>query len=122
MGVDIPDNNFTVIDVIRELEKSRANIDEKSENIEKQKDNMLFITNAAGDKSPLNTDWIRDGEVDEEEFTIVRSRRKEKKKVNVVISKPVTRSQKNKVCSDAGSTMAPGKPSNKNHSPKYKKK
>ena len=54
MGVDIPDNNFTVVDVIRELEKSRANIAEKTENVEKQQDKILFITNAAGDKSPLN--------------------------------------------------------------------
>ena len=122
MGVDIPDNNFTVIDVIRELVKSRANIAEKTKNGEKQKDNMLFITNAAGDKSPLNTDWVRDDEVDEEEFTVVRSRKKDKKKVNVVISKPVTRSQKNKVSFDAGSTMLPGKPSNKRQSPKCKKK
>ncbi|XBI46431.1 hypothetical protein VPH35_110683 [Triticum aestivum] len=122
MGVEIPDNNFTVIDVIRELEKSRANIAEKVENTEKQKDNVLFITNAAGDKSPLNTNWVRDGEVDEEEFTVVRSRRRDKKKVNVVISKPVTRSQKNKMSFDAGSTMLPGKPSNKGQSPKCKKK
>ena len=31
MGVDIPDNNFTVVDVIRELEKSRANLAKKTE-------------------------------------------------------------------------------------------
>ena len=82
---------------------------------------MLFITNAAGDKSPSNTDWMREGEIDEDEFTTVRSRRKEKKKVNVAISKPMTRSQKNKLCSDAGLTMPPGKPSNRNHTPKKRK-
>ena len=122
MGVDIPDNNFTVVDVIRELEKSRANLAEKTETNAQQHEKVLFITNGPGDVSPLNTEWLKDGEIEEDDFTVVRSRRKEKKKVNVVISKPVTRSQKNKVCSDAGSTMAPGKPSNKNHSPKYKKK
>ncbi|KAE8786174.1 hypothetical protein D1007_40086 [Hordeum vulgare] len=35
MGVNIPDDNFAVIDVIRELEKSRANIAKKINNNEK---------------------------------------------------------------------------------------
>jgi hypothetical protein len=122
MGVDIPDDNFTVVDVIRELEKARANIAEKIDNVEKQQDRMLFITNAAGDKSTLNTSWLRDVEVDDDNFTIVRSRKKKRKKVNVVVSKPVTRSQKNKVSFDAGTTMPHGKPGKKAHSPKCKKK
>ena len=62
---------------MKELEKSRANIAEKTENTERQQDKILLITNAAGDKSPLNTKWMRDGEIDDD-FTIVRSRRKEK--------------------------------------------
>ena len=65
---------------------------------------------------------MRDGEIDDDDFSIVRSRRKEKNKVNVVISKPMTRSQENKVGFDAGMTMPPGKPNSKTHSPKCKKK
>ena len=41
---------------------------------------MLFITNGAGDVSPLNTEWLKDGEIEEDDFTVVRSRRKEKKR------------------------------------------
>ncbi|KAE8811153.1 hypothetical protein D1007_12064 [Hordeum vulgare] len=97
MGVNIPDDNFAVIDVIRELEKSRANIAKKINNNEKQQEKMLLITNAAGESSPLNTSWGDEGDLDEEGFKIVKSRKKDKKKVNVVISKPLTRSQNTKL-------------------------
>ncbi|KAE8791165.1 hypothetical protein D1007_34424 [Hordeum vulgare] len=122
MGVNIPDDDFTVIDVIRELEKSRANIAKKSNTDIKQTEEMLLLTNAAGESSPLNTTWGDEGEIDDEGFKSVRSRQREKRKVNVVISKPVTRSQNQKVSGIAGKTMDPGKPSNKTHSPKIKKK
>ncbi|KAE8805150.1 hypothetical protein D1007_18789 [Hordeum vulgare] len=92
MGVNIPDDSFTVIDVIRELEKSRANIAKKISNNEKQQENVLLITNAAGESSPLNTSWGEEGDLGEEGFKIVKSRKKERRKVNVVISKPLTRS------------------------------
>ena len=65
---------------MKELEKSRANIAEKTENTERQQDKILLITNAAGDKSPLNTKWMRDGEIDDDDFTIVRSIKKEKRR------------------------------------------
>ncbi|KAE8767763.1 hypothetical protein D1007_60868 [Hordeum vulgare] len=57
MGVNIPDDDFTVIDVIRELEKSRANIAKKINTDIKQTEEVLLITNAAGESSHLNTAW-----------------------------------------------------------------
>ncbi|KAE8783638.1 calcium-dependent protein kinase [Hordeum vulgare] len=118
MGVNILDDSFAVIDVIRELEKSRANIAKKISNNEKQEDNLLLISNTAGESSPLNTSWGDEGDLDEEGFKIVKSRKKERKKVNVVISKPLTRSQNQKLSGVAGKTMDPGKPGNKTQSPK----
>ncbi|KAE8798884.1 hypothetical protein D1007_25853 [Hordeum vulgare] len=55
MGVNIPDDDFTIIDVIRELEKSRANIAKKINIDNKQREEVLLITNAAGESSHLNT-------------------------------------------------------------------
>ena len=63
-----------------------------------------------------------EGDIDDEGFKSVRSKQREKRKVNVVISKPVTRSQNQRVSGIAGKTMDPGKPSNKTHCPKNKKK
>ncbi|KAE8792120.1 hypothetical protein D1007_33273 [Hordeum vulgare] len=68
MGVNIPDDDFTVIDVIRELEKSRANIAKKVNTDTKQKEEVLLITNAAGESSHLNTAWGDEEDVDEEGF------------------------------------------------------
>uniref|UniRef100_A0A8I6Z027 Uncharacterized protein n=1 Tax=Hordeum vulgare subsp. vulgare TaxID=112509 RepID=A0A8I6Z027_HORVV len=57
MGVNIPDDEFTDIDVIRELEKSRANIARKINTDDKQQEEVLLITNVAGESSTLNTAW-----------------------------------------------------------------
>ncbi|KAE8782122.1 hypothetical protein D1007_44502 [Hordeum vulgare] len=122
MGVNIPDDNFTVVDVIRELEKSRANIAKKINTDDKQQEEVLLITNAAGESSTLNTAWGDEEDIDEEGFKSVKSRKREKKKVNVMISKPITRSQNQRLSGIAGKTMDPGKPSNKTQSPKHKKK
>ncbi|KAE8786911.1 hypothetical protein D1007_39158 [Hordeum vulgare] len=97
MGVNIPDDNFASIDIIRELEISRANIAKMVDKSDEQQDKMLFITNAAGESSPLNTTWVGEGDLDENDFTVVRSKKKEKRKVNIIISKPVTRRQNQKL-------------------------
>ncbi|KAE8801150.1 hypothetical protein D1007_23256 [Hordeum vulgare] len=112
MGVHIPDDSFVVIDVIRDLEKSRANIAKKISNNEKQQESMLLITNAAGESSPLNTSWGDEGYLDEEGFKIVKFRKKERRKVNVVISKPLTGSKNQKLSGVAGKTMDPRKAGN----------
>ncbi|KAE8812393.1 hypothetical protein D1007_10759 [Hordeum vulgare] len=93
MGVSIPDDNFVVTGIIRELEKSRTHIAKRIDNNEKQQEKMMFITNAAGESSPLNTSWVDEGDLDDDGLITVKSRKKEKEKVNVVIPKPVTRSQ-----------------------------
>uniref|UniRef100_A0A8I7BEX7 Uncharacterized protein n=1 Tax=Hordeum vulgare subsp. vulgare TaxID=112509 RepID=A0A8I7BEX7_HORVV len=121
MGVNIPHDTFETIDIIRELEISRANIAKKVDKNDKQQDKILFITNAAGEASPLDTEWVGDEGLDADDFTVVRSRKKERKKVNITISKPVTRSQKQKVGDGAGKAMAPRKPSTKTQLPKNRK-
>uniref|UniRef100_A0A8I6WF44 Uncharacterized protein n=1 Tax=Hordeum vulgare subsp. vulgare TaxID=112509 RepID=A0A8I6WF44_HORVV len=117
MSVNISDDNFETIDIIRELEISRANIAKKVDKSDNQHDKVLFITNATGEASPLDTEWVGDEGLDVDDFTLVRSRKKERKKVNVTISKPVTRSQKQKMGDGAGKAMAPGKPNTKTHNP-----
>ncbi|KAE8819560.1 hypothetical protein D1007_02546 [Hordeum vulgare] len=107
MGVNIPDDNFETIDIIRELEISRANIAKKVDKNDNQHDKILFITNAAREASPLDTEWVGDEGLDADDFTVVRSRKKERKKVNITISKPVTRSQKQKV-GDGAETVKKG--------------
>lgn len=56
-----------------------------------------MLTNGKGDQTPLDMRWSEENDIDEEKFTVVRSRKKKERKVNVVISRPVTRSQKDKV-------------------------
>ncbi|KAE8768575.1 hypothetical protein D1007_59940 [Hordeum vulgare] len=80
MGVNIPDDTFETIDIIRELEISRANIAKKVDKNDKQQDKILFITNAVGEASPLDTEWAGDEGLDADDFTMVRSRKKERKK------------------------------------------
>ena len=46
-------------------------------------------------RSRKNWRWGDENDIEEENFTVVKSRKKRDKKNNVVISKPVTRSQKN---------------------------
>uniref|UniRef100_A0A8I6YFG4 Uncharacterized protein n=1 Tax=Hordeum vulgare subsp. vulgare TaxID=112509 RepID=A0A8I6YFG4_HORVV len=80
MGVNIPDDNFETIDIIRELEISKANIAKKIDKNDNQQGKFLFITNAAGEASPLDTEWVGDEGLDADDFTVVRSRKKERKK------------------------------------------
>uniref|UniRef100_A0A8I6WXM9 Uncharacterized protein n=1 Tax=Hordeum vulgare subsp. vulgare TaxID=112509 RepID=A0A8I6WXM9_HORVV len=121
MGVNIPDDDFDSIDIIRELEISRANIAKKVDENNIQQDVVLLLTNAAGGTSLVDTEWGGDEDLNIDDFTVVRSRKKERKKVNVTISKPVTRSQKQKMGDGAGKAMAPGKPSTKKHNTRNRK-
>ena len=81
-----------------------------------------MVIDGLGRSNPVDLEWLDQEEHVLEKISSSKSKKNNIKKVSIKTSRPVTRSQKNKVCSDAGSTMAPGKPSNKNHSPKYKKK
>lgn len=95
MGVNIPDADFTSIDILRELEKTRniESLDGKNDQAV-QMDKTMLLTNAKGDQTPLNMCWGDEKDLNEENFTVVRSRKKRERKINVVISRPVTRSQK----------------------------
>jgi hypothetical protein len=93
MGVNIPDNDFAAIDILRDLEASRNDLAEKCMSSRKNED-TLFIENNVGNSTPLSMDWnpLSDNE---EPFTIVRNkgRKASRKKPVVVISRPNTRSQ-----------------------------
>ncbi|KAE8792843.1 hypothetical protein D1007_32622 [Hordeum vulgare] len=72
MGVNIPDDDFETIDIIRELEISRANIAKKVDKNDNQHDKVLFITNAVGEASHLDTEWGGDEGLDADDFTVFR--------------------------------------------------
>lgn len=113
MGVNIPDADFTNVDIIRELEKCR--------NVETVKDKQtqpdvggghLVLTNAKGDQTPLNMNWEDNSDVDNDNFVVVRSRKKRERKINVVIARPCTRSQKGGASLQnvaGGSTLLPSR-------------
>ncbi|KAE8791433.1 hypothetical protein D1007_34121 [Hordeum vulgare] len=58
-------------DIIRELEILRANIAKKVDKNDNQHDKVLFITNAAGEASPLDTEWGGDEGLDADDFTVL---------------------------------------------------
>jgi hypothetical protein len=95
MGIAIPDNNFSNVDIIRELEIIRGeNYRKEGEQNVMIDEEVMYITNGKGDQTPVSADW-GDGDEDvEEHFTLVWSRKKRSPKVQVAISRPTTRSQK----------------------------
>ncbi|KAE8773366.1 hypothetical protein D1007_54373 [Hordeum vulgare] len=100
MGVIIPDNDFVNIDIIRELENFRNNNArvEREDVVEGEEDvNNMSLINANGVVTPLQLGWMEEGNMEEDDFTVVRSRKKNRIKKPVVIARPVTRSQKNGV-------------------------
>ncbi|KAE8768564.1 hypothetical protein D1007_59944 [Hordeum vulgare] len=83
MGVIIPDNDFVNIDVIRELEKFRNNNSKaEREGIVEAEENMsnMTVINANGVVTPLDLSWMEEGNIEEDDFTLVRSRKKNKLK------------------------------------------
>jgi hypothetical protein len=96
MGVHIPDNDFTAIDILRDLETSRNDLANKNVSTQLHADN-LYIENNTGNSTPLSMDWIPSSDNDEP-FTIVEKRGKKsaRKKPVVLVSRPNTRSQANK--------------------------
>jgi hypothetical protein len=96
MGVNIPDNDFAAIDILRDLEASRNDLADKYASTKTNSDN-LFIENNVGNSNPLSIDWNPTSD-NEEPFTIVRNKGKKasRKKPIVIMSRPNTRSQSNK--------------------------
>jgi hypothetical protein len=117
MGVNIPDNDFTAIDILRDLEASRNDLAEKC--MSRNNEDTLFIENNVGNSTPLSMDWnpVSDNE---EPFTIVRNkgRKASRKKPAVVISRPNTRSQTNEdLLSGDKSAPIPGRVARKRTKP-----
>ncbi|XP_037476022.1 uncharacterized protein LOC119353502 [Triticum dicoccoides] len=73
---DIPDTDFTSIDILRELEKARNKeyIEGKEDDNDKR-NNVLMLTNGKGDQTPFDLRWCEENEVDEESFTRSREER-----------------------------------------------
>lgn len=87
MGVIIPDNDFVNIDIIRELDKFRNNNSrvEREDVVEGEEDiNNMSLINANGVVTPLELGWMEEGNMEEDAFTIVRSRKKNKIKKNLL--------------------------------------
>jgi hypothetical protein len=117
MGVNIPDNDFAAIDILRDLEASRNDLAEKC--MSRNNEDTLFIENNVGNSTPLSMDWnpVSDNE---EPFTIVRNkgRKASRKKPVVVISRPNTRSQTNEdLLSGDKSAPVPGRVARKRTKP-----
>jgi hypothetical protein len=92
MGIDVPSDNFENIDLLRELEKARANLSQKNMSVA---ESSFVIHHDHGKQTPLNLTWLSSDEL-EEPFTVVSSRKSRKKaaKKSSIFSRPVTRSQK----------------------------
>ena len=114
MGVQIPDDDFDTIDILRELELSRNMLQEKNLNSNPQN---ITINDGLGNDVPLSLDWDDDNREVEEPFTLVQPKNRKKKnpyKKMVVAfspnksSRPMTRSQQKKGVGRAA--MDPGRP------------
>ena len=114
MGVQIPDDNFAAIDILRELELSRNLLHDKNNDVNPHK---ITINDGMGNDVPLSLTWDEDNKDNEEPFILVQSRQKKKKNyrrrsvVNISPNKadrPMTRSQKKK--GEGRAAMDPGRP------------
>src|ERR1041385_8185513 len=63
MGVVIPNSDFSTVDIIRELELSRAHAE--CANMQAPVVD-LFVTNELGNRTPISDEWGDNNEVDEE--------------------------------------------------------
>ena len=95
IGVEIPNDDFVVVDIIRELECARKELDDKKEdnNADKEQDNMT-VTAVLGRNTPVNLEWLDQEEHIFERVSSVKPKKKKHNKSNIKISRPVTRSQK----------------------------
>jgi hypothetical protein len=75
MGIDVPSDNFENIDLLRELEKARANLNQKNMPVP---DSSFVIHHDHCKQTPLNLTWLSSDEI-EESFTVVSSRKSRKK-------------------------------------------
>jgi hypothetical protein len=111
MGVKIPDNNFSSIDLLRELECARENIENK--HVHSVNDVPLFIENNVGETTPLCMSWADENEENDDDFILVESKKKKcnkkKSKSPIIVARPITRSQKAVVRDGDKSAHTPGR-------------
>jgi hypothetical protein len=72
----------------------------------------MFITNGLGKDTPLNLTWLDEDEIVNEKLVKSKSAKKNRKKVDVRLPRPVTRSQKKRndtIAEIGGSTLLPGR-------------
>jgi hypothetical protein len=119
MGVKIPDGNFAVVDLVRDLEVARNSLVSK-QRIVKPPSATLFIESNEGTTTPLSMDWISSDDNEDTSFTLVESRKKKsmRRKSNVSASTPITRSQRNKKAESTNCALSPGKVSRTRSKPK----
>jgi hypothetical protein len=91
MGVKISYDDFETVNLIREMEAARENLSYK---VNKKCEQSLHIENVVGERMPLSLEWLSESDR-EDDFVVVESRKKRKSsgKKNVVVSRPMTRSQ-----------------------------
>ncbi|XP_037416607.1 uncharacterized protein LOC119279489 [Triticum dicoccoides] len=95
IGVEIPNDDFAVVDIIRELECARKELNDKNtiNNTDNEQD-VLIVTNALGKETPVSLDWLDQEEHIYERISSAKPKKKKQSKSNVKIPRPVTRSQK----------------------------
>ena len=114
MGVKIPDDDFSTIDVLRELEHSRNLLNDKNNNAKKTN---ITINDGLGNDIPLSLTWDDENRDEEEPFILVQSKQRKKRekrrRSGVIVSpirsaRPMTRSQKE--VGEGTTAMDPGRP------------
>ena len=103
MGVKIPDNDFTYVNVLRELDRVKENLDSKKDIGDSNTDieDDILVTNGLGKSVPVNLTWLdQDETVFEQKASGKLKNRRHKKKSAVKLSRPVTRSQNKAVSSE----------------------
>jgi hypothetical protein len=101
MGVDFPNDNFDKIDLLREMDRSRNDLNSKHPFVDN-----LFVDHDNGHGTPLCLTWLESDE--EVSFSVVKSRKNKKvgRKTCTPMCPPNTRGRKVKDTS----TLAPGRP------------
>jgi hypothetical protein len=99
MGVDIPDDKFTSVDVIRELEHVRCELDNKSktESLTQGVDEDIVVVDGLGKSNPVDLEWLDQEEHVFEQISSSKSKKKKQRKVSIKTPRPVIRSQKNTI-------------------------
>ena len=77
IGVEIPNDDFVVVDIIRELECARKELEDKREdnNTEIVRDNLI-VTDGLGRNTPVNLEWLDQEEHIYEHISSIKPKKK----------------------------------------------